>query len=114
MSHLVDRNKVKVIELGPCECPGKPHDTDTVRIRETLSYADHLHLVDANSGGVTEALWALFNMRVAGWSLLDEKGKPLPLSRATWQNLSSEVASKIQDAISEVQDGDETAELPNE
>jgi hypothetical protein len=114
MSHLVDRNKVKVVELGPCDCPGKPHETDTVRIRESLSYADHLHLVDANNLGVQEALWALFNMRVAGWNLVDEKGKPLLLSRGNWQNLSSEIASKIQDAISEVQDSDETAELPNE
>jgi hypothetical protein len=113
MSHLVDRNKVKVVELGPCECPGKPHDTDTVRIRESLSYADYLHLNDAASSGAMEGVWALFNMRVAGWSLVDEKGKPLPLSRAVWQNLSTDVASKIQDAIGDIDNADET-ELPND
>ena len=113
MSHLVDRNKVRVAEIGPCECPGKPHETDTVRIREAVSYADALHLSDAASQGAVEAVWALFNMRVAGWNLLDEKGKPVPLSRATWQNLSMKVAARIQDIIAEVQDEDDSAELPN-
>lgn len=112
MSHLVDRNKVKVVELGPCECPGKPHDTDSVRIRETLSYADMLHLADSSAQGTTEALWALFNMRVASWNLVDEKGKSLPLSRAVWQNLSQQTASTIQEAISEIDD--ESTELPND
>jgi hypothetical protein len=113
MSHLVDRNKVKIVDLGPCECPGKPHDTDTVRIRENLSYADMLHIVDASNQGTLEAVWAIFNSRVAGWSLLDEKGKPLALSRAVWQNLGSEVANKIQEAIGEM-DSEDSNELPNE
>ena len=113
MPHLVDRNAVKVVELGPCECPGKPHDTDTIRIRKHISYPDMLHIGDAASMGSVEAVWTVFNIRVGGWNLVDEKGKPLALSRSVWQNLSESLAEKVNNAIGEAEDGDET-ELPNE
>lgn len=111
MSRFVDRNKVKVVSLGPCRCPDAPHGEDTVRIREQLSYADQIHLADAANTGMTEALWTLFNLRVAGWTFTDDKGKPVVLSRANWQNLDEETAGAIQDAISEIKS--EADELPN-
>jgi hypothetical protein len=113
MSHLVDRNAVEVVELGPCECPGKPHESDTIRIRKHISYPDMLHIGDAAGMGSVEAVWAVFNIRVAGWNLVKEKGKPLPLSRDVWQNLSEGLAEKVNKAIGDVTEGDET-ELPND
>lgn len=112
MPRFVDRNQVKVVSLGPCQCPGSPHGEDSVRIRERLSYADQLHLADASNVSMTEALWTLFNLRVVGWNLTDEKGKPVPTSRATWQNLDEDTAKAIQDAITALSN-DEDGELPN-
>lgn len=104
MSRLIDRNAVTVQELGPCECPGTPHESDTIRIRQRLSYADQLYIADAYGQGATEGLWALFNLRVAGWNLVDEKGKPMPLSRATWQNLDEPTLDRIMELIDEARD----------
>jgi hypothetical protein len=111
MPRFIDRNSVKQVDLGPCECPTKGvHATDSVWLREQLSYADHLFLADMMAQGSTEALWALFNLRVARWNLVDEKGKPVSLSRSNWQNLDEATARQIQDAIGELA---VDAELPN-
>lgn len=113
MARFVDRNDVTVVELGPCQCPGTPHDTDTVRLRKRLSYADQLHLADASNVSMTDALWTLFNLRVVGWNLADEKGKPVPTSRAMWQNLDEDTAKAISDAITALANGEES-DLPNQ
>lgn len=111
MSRVIDRTAVQTKELGPCECPGTPHSADTIRLRERLSYADQLHLADAYAQGSAEGMWTLFNLRVAGWNLTDGT-KPLPLSRATWQNLDEATVGRIIELIGEVRDAD-SEELPN-
>lgn len=115
MSRFIDRQETVEVDLGPCQCPNKPHDTDKVRVRKFLSHADQLHLADAAGQGYTEAVWAAFNMRVASWNFLDEKGKPVALSRANWQNLDSESANAIQAAIDTIREdaADEAEDLPN-
>ncbi|MCC6619508.1 MAG: hypothetical protein IT341_10780 [Chloroflexi bacterium] len=115
MSRFIDRNETVEVDLGPCQCPTKPHDTDKVRVRKYLSHADQLHLADAAGQGYTEAVWAAFNMRVASWNFTDEKGKPVALSRANWQNLDSESANAIQAAIDTIREdaADEAEDLPN-
>lgn len=117
MSRFIDRSTTETHDIGPCECPEvngvKPHETDTIRIRGRLSYADSLHLADAYAQGAVEGLWALFNLRVAGWNFLDERGKPVPLSRASWQNLDADTASAIQSAIEKVRETQEADDLPN-
>ena len=112
MSRFVDRDATETVEIGPCQCPSTPHGTDTVRIRKRLSYADQLHLADASNQSMTEALWTLFNLRVAGWNLTDERGRPVPLSRANWQNLDEDTAKAVQEAINSLGKDDE-ADLPN-
>ena len=111
MSRFVDRNQIEVVDIGECQCPGAPHGNDQVRIRKHLSYADQLHLADASAQSMTEALWSLFNLRVAGWNLTDDKNRPVPLSRASWNNLDEDTARVIQDAINNLKD--DQAELPN-
>lgn len=112
MTRFVDRDQTETVELGPCQCPNAPHGTDSVRLRKRLSYADQLHLADAAAQSMTEALWTLFNMRVAGWNLTDEKGRPVPMSRANWQNLDEETAKAIQEAINSL--GNDETDLPND
>jgi hypothetical protein len=77
-----------------------------------LSYADHLHLADASSQSMTEALWTLFNLRVAAWNLTDDRGRPVLASRANWQNLDEETAKAVMDAINSLSEDDES-DLPN-
>lgn len=115
MPHFIQRDELKQVDLGPCECEDtSKHQTDSIWIRKQLSYPDQLYLADTMSQGATEAMWALFNMRVAKWNLVDDKGKPIPLSRAVWQNLDEAFAKQIQDAINETRDeAGEATELPN-
>ena len=112
MSRFVDREKTETVEIGECRCPNAPHGKDTVRVRKHLSYADQLHLADASNQSMTEALWTLFNLRVAGWNLTDERGRPVPTSRANWQNLDEETAKAVQQAISTAS-SDDGGDLPN-
>ncbi|MCA1788436.1 MAG: hypothetical protein LC667_00885, partial [Thioalkalivibrio sp.] len=102
MSRFVDREETETVDLGPCQCPNSPHGNDSVRIRKHLSYADQLHLADAANLSMTDALWTLFNLRVAGWNLSDERGRPVQLSRANWQNLDTDTAKAVQAAITSI------------
>ena len=105
MPHLINRDDLVKVDLGPCDCEDtSKHPTDTVWIRRKLSYPDQLYLADAMAVGNAEALWTLFNLRVAKWNIVDAKGKPIPLSRATWNNLDEAFAEKIQKAMTDVQD----------
>ena len=87
-----------------CVCPpkadGSPrHEGDTVTLRDTLGFvatqtarnAIHLARSDAKEQGVDlDAAYALavlteqyLMLGIAAWSLVDEKGKPSPVNRAT-------------------------------
>lgn len=116
MSRFIDRSTTETCEIGPCECPEvngtKPHETDTIRIRKRISYPDQLHLADAYAQGALEGMWALFNLRVAAWNFLDERGKPIPLSRAAWQNLDEATAKVISEQIEKVRE-EGVDDLPN-
>lgn len=112
MPRFIDRNRTERREIGPCECPGKPHETDYINVRVRLSYPDQLHLADSYAQGAVEGMWSLFNLRVASWNFLDERGKPVPLSRANWQNLDESTAKAIQDEIEKVRE-EGTEDLPN-
>lgn len=116
MPRFIDRDELAQVNLGPCECEDKSkHTTDTLWIRRRLSYPDQLYLGDAMAQGSNEAMWVLFNLRVAKWNLVDAKGKPIPLSRAVWQNLDEDFAKQIQSAIDDNRDEDaEATELPND
>jgi len=114
MPHLIDREDTVKIDLGPCDCEDtSKHSIDSIWIRRRLSYPDQLYLADAMAVGNAEAVWTLFNLRVAKWNIVDAKGKAILLSRAVWQNLDEEFAKKIQDAIGSVQ-GEDEPEVPNE
>lgn len=100
MSRFVDRNATERKTLGSCECPNAPHGEDWIEIRKVISYNDMLYLNDVSAQqGVAEAMWVVFNLRVADWNLVDDKGKKIPLSRRTWNDLDEQSAERITELI---------------
>jgi hypothetical protein len=86
MSRLTASEPV-VVELGPCECEGQPHETDFVQLAPALSMSGGMAAQGAiaKSGGDTVALQELLadlwvRHGVIGWNILDDKGQPIPLT----------------------------------
>lgn len=86
MSRL-DSPEPVVVELGPCECAGQPHETDIVYLAPSLSMSGGM----AAQGAIAKSegdpvrlqelladIWVRYG--VTGWNLLDDKGQPIPLT----------------------------------
>jgi hypothetical protein len=86
MSRL-DSPEPVVVELGPCECTGQPHEADLVYLAPTLSMSGGM----AAQGAIQQAgtdpvrlqelladIWVRHG--VTGWNLLDDKGNAIPLT----------------------------------
>ena len=74
MSRFANPDAKERLVLGPCECPGKPHDEDWMDLRTELGAEDALALSQGNS---IDALAVL----VVGWNLLDHDGSSAPVDR---------------------------------
>lgn len=74
MSRFADPEAREQLPLGPCECPGKPHDHDYLELRTELGAEDTVAL---EQGGPFDKLALL----VVGWNLLDNDGEPAPVDR---------------------------------
>ncbi len=87
MSRFDARDPVPVT-IGPCECPGSPHgDGDIVYLAPTLSMAGGMAAQGVISAAGADAvklqellsvLWIRHG--VVDWNLVDEAGKPVPLT----------------------------------
>jgi len=114
MPHVIDRNATKQVELGPCECPDSPHPVDFIRLSLRYSYMDKMGLADAFGNGVEAAARYRFLKRVKDWNLSDDKGRKLPITHAVLGDLNDPTATKIWEAIDELDNTDEdAADLPN-
>jgi hypothetical protein len=110
----VDRKAVESIDLGPCQCPDTPHETDWVHLTKYQSYADWLAIVDAGNAGLSEFNRVRFLRRIKDWNLVDEKGKKVLVTTATIADLDAETANKIQDALNNLDEADkDEPTLPN-
>lgn len=85
-SWWVSEEKVPV-ELPECRCPGTPHPKgDTIFLRAELSPAAALAASGAVQEGTSETLTESLGRvyvehGIVGWTFLDEKGDPVPVSR---------------------------------
>jgi hypothetical protein len=82
----------------PCPCPGTPHEKDTVTFLDRLGFVAGRSVRNAivflYAGGedappeqvAATATQQYLRWGIAAWTLVDEKGKPLP---ATWPNISA-------------------------
>ena len=110
----------------PCPCPLKAdgtvrHESDTVSLKDTLTFRERLSLRqtikwaretsdDISEGELLAALTEGYVLQcISAWSLVDEKGKPLPPSRAnirevllTRDDLAMPVADAADELYSEV------------
>ena len=114
MPRFVDRKAVVSLDLGPCECPvePKPHEKDFVHFRANRSYADRLAEVDAGARGLQEYNRVRWQTRIKGWNLVNEDGKPVPVSNASFAELDAETSNKIQAFLNELDEADLGTDLP--
>lgn len=103
----------------PCLCPpdGSRHpEGDTVRLRETLGFREavtmqksvstlRLEVEDPSSAEILAALTEAYVLYgITDWSVLDERGKPLPCTRA---NITARLLSNLDAAMTVADQADD-------
>ncbi len=109
MSRFADPRAVQEIDLGPCECPGAPHERDIAVIRSDYSDTDAALLrastVDVETGA------AEFAKHIVSWNLLGPNGEPWPPSAESVMALKAPTLTPIAEAIARAVN--ESNQLPN-
>lgn len=107
MSRFVDRQNARFVDLGPCDCPGKPHDKDWMKVRPKLTYGETLELGDAyGTGGTKAGVTFLLTAAIIEWSWVDEAGKPVPIETETFENLEPDVADRLNTLVTKEKKAD--------
>jgi hypothetical protein len=113
MSHVIDRNAVKQVDLGPCDLPNCQYPVHWVKLGLRYSYMDKMGLADAFNNGVEQMARYRFLKRVKDWNLVDEKGRKLPITQNSLGELTEDIATQIWKAIDELDNEDAEPDLPN-
>lgn len=100
MTRFVDSTATRTISLGPCECPGTPHEADEAVIHERLGYGPLLHIGLAASN--EESILRLLEHALVRWNFLGADGKPVSVSRESIEALDSDTAALISEAVNQV------------
>jgi hypothetical protein len=86
---------------------------DFVRLSLRYSYMDKMGLADAFGQGVESAARYRFLKRVKDWNLSDDKGRKLPITHSVLGDLNEATATRIWEAIDQMDNTDEdAADLP--
>lgn len=72
MSRFADARATRTVDLGPCECPGAPHENDWAKVRADLAATD-IALLSATNSYTIAGVAAEF---VVEWNLLGPNGEP--------------------------------------
>lgn len=99
MSRFADVKATRTADLGPCECPGTPHDNDWAKVRAEYSGSDTSRIADASTEDELEAARILAEY-VVEWNLLDPDGKAWPPSAESLVALKGPTLSAIMAEIS--------------
>lgn len=98
----------KRVELGPCRCPGAPHESDWIDVAEVLTWDDLVDIGEAPSEGAARRR---FHARaILGWSFVDADGRAVPISEDTVRLLAPEVLERLAEPLGEAL---ERSRLPN-
>ena len=97
MSRFADTRALREVDLGPCECPGAPHEHDTASIRAEYSSVETARL--ASLQGEDEVAEA-FSEYVTAWNLLGPNGEPWPPSAESLKALKQPTLTAIAEAFS--------------
>lgn len=108
MSRFADPSKVAVVKLGPCECPGTPHEQDEATVRWDLSASALARVGQAQMQKPRDfyaPYRALIVEAVASWNLLVlHNGEPVPVPcvAATVAELDEATLDKLGAAIDDL------------
>lgn len=96
MSRFADTRSTTRIPLGPCECPGAPHDEDYALVRSELSATEiaRFAMSDASTVAIVAADF------VTEWNLVGANGQPWPPSPESLLALKTGSITPIVAAIS--------------
>lgn len=95
MSRFVDRNATERMPLGPCACPGTPHEEgDWIDMRTQLGTADLERMAQGTGVDTLELL-------IVSWNLLDPDGSKAPVDRDHIDRLYGEVFDTLEKWTSE-------------
>jgi len=114
-----DPTRTTVVPLGPCRCPGSPHDQDSAVVRAELGEGEMRSASTRGGysagpmfdGARSDAEWiATFTL---SWTLLDNAGEPIPITAAEAMLLDEEVYVGIMDELSQKSASATRRPLPN-
>lgn len=98
MGRFVDPKRMRRVELGPCDCPGSPHEADWARIRAELSAHEIVRQAEAIGEDLAD-VWAEF---VKEWNLTDASGQVVPITGPALLSMMAPTLGAISDAIADV------------
>jgi len=110
MSRFIDAGAGREVDLGPCDCPGTPHERDTATIRSQLSGSEIAVLQATPTGDELAASEAVTPL-ILSWNLLGPNGEATDPTATLLRLLTAPTLTAISEAISEVVT--ESTTLPN-
>lgn len=73
MSRFADPGATRTVDLGPCECPGTPHESDWAKVRSDLSGPELSMLLQLVPGREEQAAEIVAPF-ITEWNLSDDDG----------------------------------------
>ena len=90
MSRFADPKATDRLSLGPCQCPGTPHDEDWIELRTEVGAADLKRLAEGDSLDTLSTL-------AVSWNLLEDDGTKAPLDREHIDRLFADTFGLVDD-----------------
>lgn len=102
MSRFADPDAIARLDLGACQCPGTPHESDWLSYRTQLGYADIGRIAAvAATGDVMAAKRETLIVAVTSWNLLGPDGEVPSIDTDSVGALDFGTAEAAYDAINE-------------
>ena len=91
------------VDLGPCDCPGTPHDHDHATIKDRFTYGDVRRILSAIATPGVEGLGLgqqiMFWRAIVTWTKTGDDGQPLAVSLDAIDDLTPEQAQSLVAAV---------------
>jgi hypothetical protein len=106
VSRFVNKDSTRPVDLGPCQCPGKPHERDEAVVRSRLGYLEIAAISGANSAEDVADTFTTDDSPFDGhpvivsWNLHDENG-PVEATAIALKRLDAETLGPIVEAVNE-------------
>ena len=100
MSRFADVAATKTVDLGPCECPGTPHESDWAKVRSEASADEVDEFTDLKTLGTIGAAEAVASF-IPEWNLLGPDGQSWPPSPEAVRALKHGTVRVLADALAD-------------